>query len=198
MLNFHEIKNFDSSWSCVFWRTPKKIKKKKQNKRNLCSWVVPLLLCGPSVYVSVSQSECLESGVQSHCLGAQMHIQSCVLCSLNSVNPSAVLKTEDTSVFSVFAAKPDFHSFFFAKQVANTTSTDNHPPSPFFSLSVCSLWMLLSFTKPSWKYIYIFFLSLLFQKCCFFFFFWSQKRKCSSYTLTQRKEKKKVILKAII
>lgn len=192
MLNFHEIKNFDSSWSCVFWRTPKKIKKKKQNKRNLCSWVVPLLLCGPSVYVSVSQSECLESGVQSHCLGAQMHIQSCVLCSLNSVNPSAVLKTEDTSVFSVFAAKPDFHSFFFAKQVANTTSTDNHPPSPFFSLSVCSLWMLLSFTKPSWKYIYIFFFLYCFKNAAFFFFFGLRKENVLHTLLHREKRKKKL------
>lgn len=76
-------------------------KKNTNNKKDLCSWVVPLPLCGPSVYVSVSQSECLESSVQSHCLGAQMHIQSCVLCSLNSVNPSAVpkLRTQASPVF---------------------------------------------------------------------------------------------------
>lgn len=68
----------------------------------MCFWAGPLLLCGPSVYVSVSQSECFECCVQSHCWGAQMHIQSCVLCSLNSVNPSAVpkLRTQASPVFS--------------------------------------------------------------------------------------------------
>lgn len=54
---------------------------------SLCSSVVRLSVC-----VSVSQSERLQRRVQSRRRGAQMHVQSRVLCSLNSVNPSAVLK----------------------------------------------------------------------------------------------------------
>lgn len=68
----------------------------------MCLRVVLLPLRGPSVYVSVSHSECLQSGPQSRCWGAQMHFQARVLCSLNSVNPSAVpkLRTRASPVFS--------------------------------------------------------------------------------------------------
>lgn len=68
------------------------------------------------------RANCLESGVQSHCWGAQMHIQSCVLCSLNSVNPSAVpkLRTQASPVFSPLSR---IFTLFSPSADANTTST---------------------------------------------------------------------------
>lgn len=61
-----------------------------------------MLVGGPSVCVSASHGECLQSGLQSLRWGAQMYVQAPVLCSLNSVNPSAVpkLRTQASPVFS--------------------------------------------------------------------------------------------------
>lgn len=99
-------------------------------------------LCFSAVRLSVylCLSECLESAVQSHCLGAQMHIQSCVLRSLNSVNPSAVpkLRTQASPVFS-----PLSRIFTLSRRASSqhnfTNASARLPSSSIFSLSTLLL-----------------------------------------------------------
>lgn len=99
-----------------------------------------------SLYLRLSER--LGCGVQSHCLGAQMHTQCCVLCSLNSVNPSAVpkLRTQASPVFS-----PLSRIFTLSHRASSQHKFHWKPSSSYFSLSVLSCWLLLSLTKPSWK-----------------------------------------------
>lgn len=145
--------------------------------RRLCFSAVRL-----SLYVRLSER--LESIVQSHCLGAQMHIQSCVLCSLNSVNPSAVpkLKTQASPVFL-----PLSRIFTLSRRASSQHNFHWKPSSSSFSLSVLSCWLTAAvFDKTHTK---VFFKEL--QKRIFFYFgpyFFSQKNVFSDI-LSQSKGK---------
>lgn len=101
--------------------------------------------------ICVWLSERIDCGVQSHCLRAQMHIQSCVLCSLNSVNPSAVpnLRTQPSPVFSTLS-----RIFTLSHRASSQRNFHQNHPLPSF-LSVFSCWLLLSWTKPIQEYSFL-------------------------------------------
>lgn len=133
--------NFQNRQSHQNSIVPKKTRRICVPESSLCFSAVRL-----SLYLRLSER--LDCGVQSHCLGAQMHTQCCVLCSLNSVNPSAVpkLRTQASPVFS-----PLSRIFTLSHRASSQHKFHWKPSSSSFSLSVLSCWLLLSLTKPSWK-----------------------------------------------
>lgn len=147
IINIHEIFMLKP---CLLMGSPKdkasiEVQTEKKTRRICVRQPTPLRLCAPSVYVSVSQSERVQRCLQSRCCGAQMHVQSRVLCSLNSVNPSAVpkLRTQASPVFS-----PLSRIFTLSHQASrqDTFSTLNLPPPSF--LVVNSVFKLM------WKNIF--------------------------------------------